>query len=90
MIVNRLMHASQMTRDKDLSALLKEAADLIENLQTWKIRWAERDLAYAHLYEEYRLACAQLNPTQIDSIHTMSRYKRVQEELMKQKEENKS
>ena len=90
MIVNRLMHASQMTRDKDLSALLKEAADLIENLQTWKIRWAERDLAYAHLYEEYRLACAQLNPTQIDSILTMSRYKRVQEELMKQKEENKS
>jgi len=90
MIVNRLMHASQMTRDKNLSALLKEAADLIENLQTWKIRWAERDLAYAHLYEEYRLACAQLNPTQIDSIHTMSRYKRVHEELMKQKEENKS
>jgi len=90
MIVNRLMHASQMTRDKDLSALLKEAADLIENLQTWKIRWAEKDLAYAHLYEEYRLACAQLNPTQIDSIHTMSRYKKMHEELMKQKEENKS
>ena len=90
MIVNRLMHVSQKTRDKDLSALLKEAADLIENLQTWKIRWAEKDLAYAHLYEEYRLACAQLNPTQIDSIHTMSRYKKMHEELMKQKEENKS
>ncbi len=89
MIVNRLMHASQMTRDKDLSALLKEAADLIENLQVWKIRWAERDLAYAHLYDEYKLACAQLNPEQIDSIGTMIKYKRMHEELMKQ-EENKS
>ena len=80
MIVNRLMHVSQMTRDKDLSALLKEAAELIDNLQTWKIRWAERDLAYQHLYEEYRLACAQLNPTQIDSIHTMSKYRKLKEE----------
>jgi len=77
-----------MTRDKDLSALLKEAADLIDNLQTWKIRWAERDLAYQHLYEEYRLACAQLTPTQIDSIKTMVGYKRMHEALIKQ-EENK-
>ena len=88
MIVNRLMHVSQMTRDKDLSALLKEAADLIDNLQTWKIRWAERDLAYQHLYDEYRLACAQLTPTQIDSIKTMVGYKRMHENLIKQ-EENK-
>ena len=88
MIVNRLMHVSQMTRDKDLSALLKEAAELIDTLQTWKIRWAERDVAYQHLYDEYRLACAQLNPTQIDSIFTMSKYKKMHEELMKQ-EENK-
>ena len=88
MIVNRLMHVSQMTRDKDLSALLKEAADLIDNLQTWKIRWAERDLAYQHLYDEYRLACALLTPTQIDSIKTMVGYKRMHENLMKQ-EENK-
>lgn len=80
MIVNRLMHVSQMTRDKELSALLKEAAELIDNLQTWKIRWAERDLAYQHLYEEYRLACAQLNPTQIDSIGTMSKYRKLKEE----------
>ena len=89
MIVNRLMHASQMTRDTELSALLKEAADLIENLQVWKIRWAEKDLAYSHLYDEYRLACAQLNPEQIDSIGTMVKYKRMQEALLKQ-EENKS
>ena len=88
MIVNRLMHASQMTRDKDLSALLKEAADLIENLQTWKVRWAEKDLAYSHLYDEYRLACAQLNPTQIDSIGILVKYKRIHEALLKQ-EENK-
>lgn len=87
MIVNRLMHASQMTRDKDLSALLKEAADLIENLQVWKIRWAEKDLAYSHLYDEYRLACAQLNPTQIDSIGTMFKYKRMHEELLKREED---
>lgn len=89
MIVNRLMHASQMTRDKDLSALLKEAADLIENLQVWKIRWAERDLAYSHLYDEYKLACAQLNPKQIDSISTMLQYKKMKQELDREKE-NKS
>ena len=81
------MHASQRTRDKALSALLKEAADLIENLQVWKIRWAEKDLAYSHLYDEYRLACAQLNPTQIDSIGTMIKYKRMHEELLKREED---
>ena len=88
MSVNRLMHGCQMTRVKVLSALLKEAAELIDNLQTWKIRWAERDLAYQHLYDEYRLACAQLNPEQIDSIKTLVGYKRMHENLIKQ-EENK-
>lgn len=88
MIVNRLMHASQMTRDTGLSALLKEAADLIENLQVWKVRWAEKDLAYSHLYDEYKLARAQLNPKQIDSIYTMAKYRKMHEDLMNQ-EENK-
>lgn len=90
MIVNRLMHVSQMTRDKDLSALLKEAADLIENLQTWKIRWAERDLAYAHLYEEYKLVCAKLDPTHIQSYQTMAQQRKKLEAQKKQEEENKS
>jgi len=89
MIVNRLMHVSQMTRDKDLSALLKEAAELIENLQTWKIRWAERDLAYQHLYEEYKLVCAKLDPTHIQSYQTMAQRRKKLEAQKKQEEENK-
>ena len=89
MIVNRLMHVSQMTRDKDLSALLKEAAELIENLQTWKIRWAERDLAYQHLYEEYKLVCAKLDPTHIQSYQTMAQQRKKLEAQKKQEEENK-
>lgn len=87
MIVNRLTHASQMTRDKELSALLKEAADLIENLQVWKIRWAEKDLAYAHLYEEYKLVCARLDPTHIQSFLTMAKYRKKMEAQKKLEED---
>ena len=75
MIVNRLMHASQMTRDKELSSLLKEAADLIENLETWRIRWSEKDLAYTNLYEHFKLMRAKAYPKRIDSFLVMDAYK---------------
>ena len=88
MIVNRLMHAADMTRDKEISLLLREAAETIESLQTWKIRWAEKDLAYEHLYSHFRLMRARLYPSGIDSLLFLRSH--TEEEIEKLEEEGKT
>lgn len=81
MIVNRLTHAAQMTRDKKLAELLTEAAKTIETLETWRVRWSEKDLAYTNLYEHFRLMRARAFPHHIDSLLTVKSYKGKEEEM---------
>lgn len=87
MIVHRLTHAAQMTRDKDLSDLLTEAAELIENLQVWKIRWAEKDLAYVDLHDRYILLQARLHPSRIDSIVALKKQAEKEKKLADEADE---
>lgn len=50
----RTASALQEDVDVDLSLLLLQAAERIENQTMWKLKWAEIDHAYAELQERYR------------------------------------
>ena len=50
----RTASALQEDVDVDLSLLLLQAAERIENQTLWKLKWAEIDHAYAELQERYR------------------------------------
>lgn len=50
----RLRNAAQVTDDVEIAALLMMAADRIDQLNMWKLKWAEMDHAYAELNGRYR------------------------------------
>jgi hypothetical protein len=50
----RLRNAAQLVDDVEVSALLMMAADRIDQLNMWKLKWAEMDHAYAELNGRYR------------------------------------
>ena len=51
--VERLRHASQLTDNTEIASLLILSADRIEQLNMWKLKWAELDHAHAELIGRY-------------------------------------
>ena len=49
----RLRNAAQLVDDSDIAALIIMAADRIDQLNMWKLKWAEVDHAYAELHGRY-------------------------------------
>lgn len=49
----RLRNAAQLVDDTEVAALLLMAADRIDQLNMWKLKWAEVDHAYAELQGRY-------------------------------------
>lgn len=49
----RLRNAAQLVDDSDIAALIIMAADRIDQLNMWKLKWAEVDHAYAELQGRY-------------------------------------
>ena len=49
----RLRNAAQLVDDSEVAALLIMAADRIDQLNMWKLKWAEVDHAYAELHGRY-------------------------------------
>jgi hypothetical protein len=49
----RLRNAAQLVDDSEVAALLIMAADRIDQLNMWKLKWAEVDHAYAELNGRY-------------------------------------
>jgi hypothetical protein len=52
--IERLRNAAQLTDNAEIASLLVLAADRIEQLNMWKVRWAETDHAYAELQGRYK------------------------------------
>jgi hypothetical protein len=51
--VERLRNAAQLTDNPEIASMLILAADRIEQLNMWKVRWAEIDHAHAELQGRY-------------------------------------
>lgn len=52
--VERLRNAAQLTDNAEIASLLILAADRIEQLNMWKLKWAEIDHAHAELQGRYQ------------------------------------
>lgn len=52
--VERLRNAAQLTDNAEIASLLILAADRIEQLNMWKLKWAEIDHAHAELLGRYQ------------------------------------
>ena len=51
--VERLRNAAKLTDNTEIASLLILAADRIEQLNMWKLKWAEIDHAYSELQGRY-------------------------------------
>lgn len=51
--VERLRNAAQLIDNAEVASLLILAADRIEQLNMWKLKWAEIDHAYSELQGRY-------------------------------------
>jgi hypothetical protein len=49
----RLRNAAQLVDNPEVSALLLMAADRIDQLNMWKLKWAEVDHSYSELQGRY-------------------------------------
>jgi len=52
--VERLRNAAKLTDNVEVASLLILAADRIEQLNMWKLKWAEVDHAHSELQGRYR------------------------------------
>lgn len=52
--VERLRNAAKLTDNAEIASLLILAADRIEQLNMWKVKWAEVDHAYSELQGRYK------------------------------------
>lgn len=52
--VERLRNAAQLTDNAEVASMLILAADRIEQLNMWKVNWANLDHAHAELQGRYK------------------------------------
>jgi hypothetical protein len=50
----RLRNAAQLIEDEEIAGLVFLAADRIDQLSIWKLKWAELDHAYSELRGRYQ------------------------------------
>jgi hypothetical protein len=53
MYTERLRNAAQLVDNAEVAAMLMLAADRIDQLNMWKVKWAEMDHAYMELQGRY-------------------------------------
>lgn len=49
----RLRNAAKLIHDQEIQFLILNAADRLEQLNMWKLKWAESDHAYSELQGRY-------------------------------------